>query len=46
MPRGGYCEFPCGVAVTGNPGVHLGVEYLPWSYKVLHRLTKKIFLGE
>jgi hypothetical protein len=29
-------RFPCGVVVTGNPGVHLGVEYPLWNYEVLH----------
>jgi hypothetical protein len=46
MPRGGYRELPRGVAVIGDHGVHLGVEYPPWSYEVLHRLTKEKFLGE
>jgi hypothetical protein len=46
IPRGGYREFPRGVAVIGNPGVHLRVEYLPWSYEVLHQLTKEKFLSE
>jgi hypothetical protein len=36
-------SLPRGVAVTGNPGVHLGVEYPLWSDEVLHRLTKKKF---
>jgi hypothetical protein len=34
-------SFPRGVTITGNPGVHLGVEYPLRSYEVLHRLTEK-----
>jgi hypothetical protein len=45
LPKGGYRELPRGVAVTGNLGFHLEVEYPPWSYEVLHRLTKDKFLG-